>query len=72
MRHPEDPAAEIGSRLVLPEVLEQREEYFLDHLFAILRSHAEGEQIAQQRVAKLVEEGGDFLFERRRSSIARG
>jgi hypothetical protein len=52
--------------------LEQREEYFLDHLFAILRSHAEGEQIAQQRVAKLVEEGGDFLFERRRSSIARG
>src|SRR5580700_7955553 len=56
MSRPKQPAANILMRLAAPQILEQREKHFLDHVFRILNRQWESRQIPKQRDSELVEE----------------
>ena len=73
--HLKHPGSKIPARFAALQMLEQRKEYFLNNLFPVVDRYAGAEQVAQQPVLHLVEQGHHFFFERSRlgrSSLCRG
>jgi YVTN family beta-propeller protein len=60
-----EPAAEVRARPAELNVSKQREKEVLDDIFRVVRAHAEGANLAEQRRATLVKEGRDLVFDRR-------
>jgi hypothetical protein len=60
----EKPASEIAAALAPLEVLEQREEDFLNHFFAVVNVEAERQEISEETIAELIEQTDHFVLER--------
>jgi hypothetical protein len=65
VRHPEDPAAEIGAGFAASQVVKESKKGFLDQFFGILGRDAERKQIAENGSAQFVVKPGDFFFDGR-------
>ncbi len=61
----EKPASEISAALAPLEVLEEREEDFLNYFFAIVNVEAERQEVAQETIAELIEQADYFILEGR-------
>lgn len=59
------PTTKVFARLLVDEMLEQRNKYFLHDFFTILDAQSGREQIAKEPIAPGIEQAGDFFFEPR-------
>ena len=72
MRNTKEPTTKIPTRLFQLEMPKEGEEYLLRDFFCVVDGHAEGENIAQQWVAKFFEEFQDRALDFRRLRRRRG
>ena len=61
----EKPASEISAALAPLEVLEQRQEDFLNHFFAVVNVEPERQQVAQETIAELIEQAHYLILKGR-------
>ncbi len=72
MRNPEDPTLKICARLILPQMMEKPQKYFLKHLLRIGNGDAKRQEIAKNRFLKTFKKRNHFVSQAGRPRLATG